>query len=86
MKFKYTGDHDSITMYGITFHKGESVEVDEKAVAYRVRQLSKKTEFNVLTVDKLKGNPDFEQVKPGPKPKLKAVSNGDRSESANSGS
>lgn len=53
MKFRYTGDRDSISMFGVDFKKGEAVEVDAALVAYK----------QVLVIDKLKGNPEFSEVK-----------------------
>lgn len=72
MKLKYIGDKDSVAPYGIEFVKGEVVEVDEKTVAYTTKRLNPPKVVTAYVVDKLKANPDFEQVKnkPGPKPKV----------------
>ena len=60
-------------MYGVEFPRMETIDVEEKKVAYTVKRLNPKTVITAFVVDKLKGNNQFEQVKakPGPKPKVK---------------
>ena len=53
MKFKYVGDHDSVDAYGYTFPQGEEVDVDASIVLYGTATLG----------DKLRGNPEFKEVR-----------------------
>lgn len=71
MKYKYIGEKDSESQYGIEFKNGEAVEVDPKQVAYTVKLNTPKKVVTALVVDKLDSNPFYEKVKakPGPKPK-----------------
>ena len=69
MKFKYIGDKDSIDFYGVVF-EDKPVDVDMKKVIYekKVKVNGKITGMRKVTIgDKIKGHPDFEEVKSGNK-------------------
>ena len=57
MKIKYTGGLDAVRLRHVTFEKGKAVDfdMDDKADA--------------LLSEKVRALPDFEEVKPGRKPK-----------------
>ena len=64
MKFKYIGDNDSLTMYGIEFKNGVETDVPKDLIAYHVRIKGVKTA--ILAVNKFKGHPEFSEVKEMP--------------------
>lgn len=71
MKFKYIGEHEGINFYGVQFGK-EPVDVEMKQVVYekKVKTNGKVTGTRKVTIgDKIKGHPDFEEVKSGDKGK-----------------
>ena len=82
MKFKYIGNHPQITQHEITFERNQPVDVTGKKLKYNYYHHGHNEERTILVADKLKGNPDFEEVievngneflpkKRGPKPKVK---------------
>ena len=88
MKYKYIGDHEKITQHEVTFYRNEPVDVtgkflERKKKVFDARGNSTTKITKISVEEKLRGNPDFEEVfeyegneiipkqrkKPGPKPK-----------------
>lgn len=62
-KFRYIGDSESVTLHGITFPKGEPVEVSED----QYFGAGKGGKLLIPIIDKIRGNSQFEEAKPAPK-------------------
>jgi len=60
MKLKYTGYNDQIKLYGIVFKNDETADVPNDLVAGSVKLKGERV--TIMAVDKLKNNPEFEEV------------------------
>jgi len=58
MKIRYIGGNDSIEIYGIVFEGTKPVDVPDDLVAGYLKKLK----LTIMAVDKLKNNPEFEEV------------------------
>ena len=87
MKYKYIGDHNQIVQHEVLFERNKPVDVtgkflERKKKVFDARGNSTTKIIKISVEEKLKGNPDFEEVieidgnefipkKRGPKPKVK---------------
>jgi hypothetical protein len=62
MKFKYIGNHESISQFGFTFPRNVPVDVGGAVLTINRGAGKNKHTISVMVADKLIGNPHFEQV------------------------